>query len=526
MNTEQIVQPYGRLENELLQGDKSLWESLLQIKQAAGSFWRTRRLRWYTDHGIHHSQSVLKIIEDILDPLDKLNPSDQYILKPEELYILITACYLHDIGMQDLRVDGVEGSPNLEQETEIRRTHPDRAARLIRENVIYRGDGNRPKIPLDIDGDFIGPVSLVVRAHGTDYFTDSIHQMNTDHFMPRNKPYRGPFLAALLLMADELDLHEKRVSECLRPENISLERFYSESLLHIYKHHYIRGVEIDGDITNRTITLTFSFPDENPSYAAKIESWVVTKLRQQLRLTRGFFSEEHLRWDSKIRLRRGSAVYSPRLSLPDRALPYLDQEFNKLRLIDREALIDELKGFAKNGVSSPKVVHVKCIDNSDAEAISKWLFATSKCHDLYCDGVEFEPSDTYTIRDLQERTELFLRVNRAGVFVASAVHNLVDKNVAEWLYGEGIEFMTRNTQNPVAVLLFTKDDLPPQRIPVSEYMLGCFGEDDVHEYFKNVLGCRDDECDLLMASLDPGSLPPDSLITKLDLIRKTWVSTV
>ncbi|MDP3183069.1 MAG: hypothetical protein Q8M54_09685, partial [Desulfobaccales bacterium] len=78
-----------------------LWKDLQQIKGAAQQIWQTPKLRWYPDHGLRHSHRIIELIGQIVEPLYRRNPD--YFL-PEELFVLLASCYLHDIGMQDLRV--------------------------------------------------------------------------------------------------------------------------------------------------------------------------------------------------------------------------------------------------------------------------------------------------------------------------------------------------------------------------------------------------------------------------------------
>jgi hypothetical protein len=509
------MKPYGFLEEKLCSENTSLWERLQRIKTAAAEFWKEKKLRWYTDHGIEHSRSILDMIERMLHPMNVM-------LSAEELYILISASYLHDIGMQDLRISGAEGALNAEQEKIVRRTHPERSVDLILDNAIYLGTDNSHRIPLDIPPDFIGPVSLVVRAHGTDFFFDSVMKLNRNHFSPGGKDFKGPFLAALLLMADELDLHEKRSAECLEPSNSYLENFAPESLLHIYKHHYIRKVSLEGGITNRTIRLTFAFPDESPTYESEMVSWVVAKLRKQIQLTQEIFSKYDLRWNRTISVRYASPEFSPRLRIPDNAVPYLHQEICRMQLIDRRKLINELTGHVKNGIAIRKLIFVKCMDQSDEATIIEWLFYICQCHKVHHDGMDFEPIDSFTVNDLKERIEIFLQKGLPGIFVASGIHNISNSDVSSWLYGKGVEMMTSVKDIPILVIFFTRDDQCTQAESLSEYILDYLTEDDLRQHFEDVMGCSKSRCEDLVNLLDPAKIPPEALLTSVDRLRKNW----
>lgn len=101
------------LEAFLQQSDPKLFASYKKIRESSAEVWQDVKLPWLTDHGMAHSSRLARILDKILAPLNENGP---YSLSPTEAFILLCSCYLHDIGMQDMRIDGL--SPN--ELTEIR----------------------------------------------------------------------------------------------------------------------------------------------------------------------------------------------------------------------------------------------------------------------------------------------------------------------------------------------------------------------------------------------------------------------
>lgn len=66
--------------------------------------------------------------------------------------------------------------------------------------------------PPKIKGDYIPIIAWVPKGHATEFFEETIQYFQKNPATPLNRPVRGELLASLLLIADELDLQNKRVS--------------------------------------------------------------------------------------------------------------------------------------------------------------------------------------------------------------------------------------------------------------------------------------------------------------------------
>src|ERR1700694_282458 len=85
-----------RLFERLCESNKDLALALGRICDEAAEIWKSQNLREFTVHGgPHYSQ-----VEANLDSLTINLEASTHPLSPEEIFVLIAACHLHDIGMQ------------------------------------------------------------------------------------------------------------------------------------------------------------------------------------------------------------------------------------------------------------------------------------------------------------------------------------------------------------------------------------------------------------------------------------------
>lgn len=333
------------LEQSLKMISPDLWERLNGVKNAVEKVWRTPYLHWYTDHGPQHSRRVIDLIGQILCPLCldyRFRPENDFPLSDYELYILLAACYLHDIGMQDLRVDerSVDELGPSDWE-EIRKRHPQRSFEIIRDRTIKP----RPRRTIDLGlaesdaDDSLMPIALVSKAHGSEYFESAVSELQENVHHPAGKPIRGDLLAALLMMGDEIDLHKSRAN---LPDDSR--RYPPLSLLHHYKHHYISSVAVrDGKSRlDRQTAVGFLFPPQaQGSYDGDLEAWVVNKIEEQANRTQDILlsaTEGRLRWDehkpvvAKIRYDE----YGEREALPPQVQKVLREQLQKPKPLENE----------------------------------------------------------------------------------------------------------------------------------------------------------------------------------------------
>jgi hypothetical protein len=231
--------------------------SLGNVRQAAVRVWARPLHRYYTDHTVDHSERVIAL----LDGLTAGMMATEKRLSPTEVWVLLAAAYLHDIGMQNERFAGGDID-------EIRAHHNEQTAGMI--YAIFEDPANAFPIPLTGDPALVEAVALAAKGH---------RRVNLDGpeyepFVHGGETVRLRLLAALLRFADELDVDHRRVDIA----QMKLLALPVESQLHWWRCHYVGGVSIvDG-----YIRVGYRFPQDRPDYQDLIVPLVETEIRAKL----------------------------------------------------------------------------------------------------------------------------------------------------------------------------------------------------------------------------------------------------
>ena len=302
---------------------RDLAESLPEICAKLADHWAVTHLTWFTDHGVGHAHRVARrAIELSTLP----NPPADIGLSPLEQYILYVASLLHDIGMNDLSLSPRPlGEMVPADYVAIRHGHSARSGSMILSSPATWG------LPPD-DPTLAELVGLVAQAHGTKNYRATIPLLE-QRTRVREQPVRGPLLAALLLMADELDLYYGR--EVNLGSAVQLNAI---SEAHAFKHRCITSassrIQADGTIC---LDLILSIPDDLSDDArTDIERWIIGKLRRQMALVDPEMVEgfaKHLRFDRAIGVKYVSSL-SRRTSPSAQALAVIRAEVVVDDLID------------------------------------------------------------------------------------------------------------------------------------------------------------------------------------------------
>jgi hypothetical protein len=355
-----------------------LYARLVRVRASAEAIWAEQRLKWFTDHrATTHSRYIIKHLGSVLERLQDTSQR----LTPHELYVLLASCYLHDIGMQDFTI--VDGR-GVEQLTEtdykrIRDRHPERGKELIIARTLRR-ERDDFRIDLDDDPQYLVPIALVSQGHGSSFYVETVKELRELPNRPGNEArFRGGLLAALLLIGDELDLHERRAKF---PQEFSLS---PASLLHHYVHHYVTSVEVVVGRTpkHRRIRLTLQFPQDSDEFRPDVRDWIVAKLRRQSELTNPEIEEStdgELAWDSTIEIRETTDRYGVRRSLMEspasmKALHELRRDVVKGQRIDRDELIKALREGIDQSRQCCQIIRVLDFEDSDWSQTTRELSA-------------------------------------------------------------------------------------------------------------------------------------------------------
>jgi hypothetical protein len=179
------------LYHELRAASPVLADELDAITKEALELWKSPHLRTFTAHGEPH---ILQV-EANLDALTKPLQASPQKLRPEEIFILIAACYLHDIGMQL-------------GERDARERHAQYAFDLIlHAHARHMGEERRVTLPIN-DRNARQAIAAVARGHWTNFAV----ALDSTDAMKGNTEGRLRLLGLLLAMADLLDLSPERAT--------------------------------------------------------------------------------------------------------------------------------------------------------------------------------------------------------------------------------------------------------------------------------------------------------------------------
>ena len=265
---------------EKLKRSSDLYKSLKEIEEFCNKTWHAPLLPWFTRHDVSHSKEIIHLLGQILSPIEN-TPA---CLNEHELFVLLASAYLHDIGMQYLKVENVSVDKLTSDEYEIiRKRHAEESCKIILKSVqksLVRDDFHLP----EIEEEYLPVIAWVSKGHATEFFEETIQYFQENPATPLNRPVRGELLASLLLIADELDLQSKRVKF---PETAKFNPS-DFSYVHWFKHHYVDFVEIK----NGNISLTLKFPANANEYKELIKELIETKLKVQIDKVNPILSKE------------------------------------------------------------------------------------------------------------------------------------------------------------------------------------------------------------------------------------------
>lgn len=294
-----------------------------RIPEVVEKVWETNFQPWFTDHGPNHSRRVAQYAFD-LTQLPNMSPSLR--LSPLEYFILWASAWLHDVGMQDLAWAGNLGDLTAEGYKAVRHEHPERSSHRILSDWAALGLPESDHVLAEL-------IAAVARAHGTSFYRQTVDERLPATAMVRNQAVRPRLLAALLLFADELDLHYQRT------ENLpgwAVNNVISQA--HAFKHKSVRSVSTlghgDGSIS---VTIELDVPASlGPSDATTLARWIQMKLRRQMGMIEQEVMEgfaHQARFDRNVRITTRTSLAN--VPLPDPlALKFIKAEVERDELIN------------------------------------------------------------------------------------------------------------------------------------------------------------------------------------------------
>lgn len=244
-----MIELYERLKSR----DAGLASLIDTCKNAASPILKriVERFPTYTNHDIEHSEKVISIFEHIIDTTIDLSN--------DELYILLTASLLHDIGMavndEQLKVYcnkcniTYEDSFSVEAKREIIRDfHNIFSQFYILDNWSH----------FDIPSErYAGAISCIAKGHRKVDLLDN--EFNDSFVNSGSERVRISFLAAALRMADEFDITADRTPE------LYCKYFFPNNKMsqNEFKKHLATNVIRFGDEGDAIVTIFYNTDDTN-----------------------------------------------------------------------------------------------------------------------------------------------------------------------------------------------------------------------------------------------------------------------
>ena len=227
------------------------------IEQEANTIWKKGELYhvYYTLHGLDHSNYVITILEKLikgLDPQDNLNET--------EFFCLLSAAFLHDVGMQCKYPNDVERAEQISITKKrpytfqdlIRDEHHKRSGKYIKDN-----SKNLKLDPIEAEC-----IKLISEGHRQTKLESAEYN---DQPIGLNR-VRVRLLSALLRLADELDITYERAPETLY--DILKNDIPDYSRVQWLKHYYTSGILINTQQETNgkkktSIEIHCQYPDED-----------------------------------------------------------------------------------------------------------------------------------------------------------------------------------------------------------------------------------------------------------------------
>ena len=252
-----------RLQNEAPDLHRRVTDSVSMLYTMLESF-----LSWFpdfTDHSLLHSLDVLDYSNQIL--------GDQvWALNTLECYVLVMACYLHDVGMGISRKDFEVFEKELEPKGTLNESHSINEAQIIREqhNELSGLIIKKYSKLFDIfDKDTMFAIIQVARGHRK---TDLLDELEYPNMQTENGVIRTPYLAAVIRLADEIDVASNRNPELL----FDLSNLTNQKDIDAFgTHQSIRSVEVRSDHIELIVSPT------EPRFVPLVEN-LAEKIRQTL----------------------------------------------------------------------------------------------------------------------------------------------------------------------------------------------------------------------------------------------------
>lgn len=302
---------------------------VIQVRQAVEEILANNILHHFTDHSVNHSDSLCELVDDLITDLQK---SDKP-LNDDELIVLYSACYLHDLGMQyenagNTRViQGLNLTPTWDEIDEcerlelLRKYHHKISAELVAESV---GSGTQPIDMRLSDAHHPAQIACLCEAHCVTPTSPRYFEL-----MSESPRLRMRLLSGLLRLADILD--ESRHRAC--PAKARTLQLNLESQTHWWRHYFTKDVKVS--TYDKKITIWFEYPIEQVAeYKGIIPQLQVPWIQQELDHHRDAFNQAGIGWTLQLKTDEGQ--YRNVDSMPDSVMMEMLKQLRQLRLREEQ----------------------------------------------------------------------------------------------------------------------------------------------------------------------------------------------
>lgn len=304
---------------------------IVELRRAVKPILSNRLLTNFTDHSVKHSDSVSELVDELLEPLQ----ASQHKLNEQELTILYSACYLHDIGLHyekagDTKIinslglsSSWEGLSENERRRLLREYHHNISAEMIMNSV----RAENPIIGLQMT-DRYSPelVASISEAHNMSVESERYRELTNDF-----GNIRMELLSGILRIADILDESRRRATlEQARTLELDL-----TSQTHWWRHYYTKDIKIDQN--DHLITVWFDFPpNRHNEYKNVVPELQMPWIEREFENHRKVFSKYDFSWSVTHTVR--ASAYSSSAKMPDLVFSEMLKQLSASRKKESENL--------------------------------------------------------------------------------------------------------------------------------------------------------------------------------------------
>lgn len=372
--------PPRHLYEQLRAKNPQLADQFDTIYREASEVWNEQYLRTFTTHGEQHTKRVERNLDELTRPLPAGGG-----LSAEEIFVLLSACCLHDIGMQ------------LADDPQARTKHAQYSYELILNSEVWI-DSEHRRVTLSINDDNARrAIALIARGHWTEYAL----ALPAADYIAGNERGRLRLLGLLLAMADLLDISPVR-ARYFR----SIHRLFDlppVSELHQKMHRLVRGFQIYAPNPAVTGDLQFRLDwRDNSDVVRRMSDWVMKWFDSQWRqLAPALYDASNgtIRWEKPWAEVAFHPLEGPPMELSPEALKILEAEMAQQALIDR---IELAKQFQEAIASTTNTLFMFPVSSDmDGIAFSTWCETQARTHaDCLVARVDVKPEGAFDVASI------------------------------------------------------------------------------------------------------------------------------